>query len=361
MKLTRDSAKAGASSIDRNFWKFCAETFGVAFTEVPLRQRATGSKMMADFETIKQEFLGVDAPNQETALFVRLRMKKADMEDPNVRCHYDEDEGLIRFSPEELQSWFQPILDNGFQLIRKQIDAVKKARLPRVQNIVLTGGLAANSYVEQTFKALVREHSGGNISCLVPERAWSAICRGAALHARDKTIVSHRRARDNLGYPIHVPFENGVHIEQDRIKLTSGMRAKNQMQWSIRRGQRISRSTRAQLHLYAEFSDDRSRKQVRATQEIFLNQEDDPPTRLDDSCLRLGTLEMDLTDPARKARAKATKANGHKNGTTSLDMKIEVYPADDKGVLVWRAVAGPRLEVGKVKLEYHADTAARKR
>jgi hypothetical protein len=319
--------------------------------------RASGSKMMAEFEKIKQEFLGTHHGQQELALAVPLRMKKVDMSDENVKQHYDEDEGSILFSAEDLQSWFQPVLDIGFQLVRDQIAAVKKAKMPRVECIVLTGGLAANGFVIYSFKKFAEEELGG-IDCLVPERAWSAICRGAALHAYDRSMVLSRRIRDNLGYPIHKSWKEGVHHEEDRLETPSGTRAKNQMHWAIRRGQKISKTTSIDMQLYAEFSKKDVKNAVEVTQDIFTNRDDDPPERLDETCDYLGTLKMDLTVAAKDEQKKVRKASGSDPDNIKLDVRIKAAPGDEKGVLVWRGVAGRQKQVGKVRLEFEAEPGA---
>lgn len=93
-----EGAKIGATTVDREWWRFCQEKFGAAFDNVPPKLRATGSKMMVEFEDLKQRFQGTHVQKQDKEMFVTLRMADIDMSDPEVQSHWDEDEDNIRFT-----------------------------------------------------------------------------------------------------------------------------------------------------------------------------------------------------------------------------------------------------------------------
>lgn len=87
--------KAGATSIDRALWEWCESIFGIAFTEVPLQKRVTGSVFMNSFEAYKQAFSGAHCEDQEEEMYLPLRMEKVDMGDEQCASRYSKDDKTI--------------------------------------------------------------------------------------------------------------------------------------------------------------------------------------------------------------------------------------------------------------------------
>jgi hypothetical protein len=94
--------------------------------------------------------------------------------------------------------------------------------------------LSNSSYVQYRIKEFVAKRFGNSVTVIIPESPTSAICRGAAIHARERNLVLYRKSRDSLGIMGHVTFAPEKHEERDRIVVPGvGDRADNQMKWSI--------------------------------------------------------------------------------------------------------------------------------
>ena len=102
---------------------------------------------------------------------------------------------------------------------------------------MLAGGLSCSVYVFDAFQNFIDETFGKKdkdkvelISCLKP---WSAIARGAVIHALEKPVM-YRRSRDHIGLCVHEKFVPRKHSINDRFECPlRGSRAANQMAWSV--------------------------------------------------------------------------------------------------------------------------------
>jgi hypothetical protein len=162
-----------------------------------------------------------------------------------------------------------------------------------------------------------------------------------------------------MGYPIHVPFDGTKHLAEDRFELASGTRAKNVMHWAISRGKKIYPNTKVTLDVYSEFRGIDYTKKLPVTQHLYQNGDEEPPERLDNDCKLMGTLRMDMTELVGAERKRLRKENnGRDRNNITIDLKMECSPGSEKGLLVRRAISGQRREIGKVALEFAADTIA---
>lgn len=97
--------------------------------------------------------------------------------------------------------------------------------------------MASSPYLQDNFKEyVVQELDRDDIEVVIPERAWSAIARGAAIRGleSEKAPILFRRARDNIGIVVHEKWDAVKHETQDYTTCPlHGPRAKNQMRWHI--------------------------------------------------------------------------------------------------------------------------------
>jgi hypothetical protein len=115
------------------------------------------------------------------------------------------------------------------------------------QTIILCGGLGESKYVFNRLKLFIDSFFGeGKVRLVNPPRAWSAVARGAAMHALREKSVMYRRSRDHIGMVVHCDFQPEVHRCEDKFfcPIMKVYRAKNQMKWLIKKGSRPIFSSR---------------------------------------------------------------------------------------------------------------------
>ena len=88
--------KCGSTSIDRAFWQFLEDKFGVSFTTLPAKKTASGTPFMNAFEDIKRDFKGRHVEEQTYEVPLKMKVKLEDNE--HLGLYYDDEEDMVRFT-----------------------------------------------------------------------------------------------------------------------------------------------------------------------------------------------------------------------------------------------------------------------
>ncbi|QDS68467.1 hypothetical protein FKW77_010834 [Venturia effusa] len=153
------------------------------------------------------------------------------------------DDDTITLKANSVKTIFDIVINKISHLVDKQVEESKDND---VDAILLVGGFGANKYLHNRLKL---SNKSQNIQVLQVNGAWSSICRGATLWGlenstrRDagasKTVAS-RLARYSYGHCWNVIFDPSIHRIEDRVVGMDGViRATNQMNWVIKKGDRI--------------------------------------------------------------------------------------------------------------------------
>ena len=181
-----EGGKIGGTTIDRNFFEFLNTKFGDAFTNVSPRKTTIGSAMFQTFEELKRDFRGCHAENK--TYHVPLKMK-IDPGDDKLKHWYDDEDDMVVFTSQDMESFFESVVKSAFRLVKLQVKRTRAAGMPPVQSIVLAGGLGSSPYVKYRLEQFVKEHMKGKAEIVTPRRPWSAVCRGACIRALEKPPV----------------------------------------------------------------------------------------------------------------------------------------------------------------------------
>ncbi|KAK6353146.1 hypothetical protein TWF696_005136 [Orbilia brochopaga] len=191
------------------------------------------SRMMTDFEDIKYAFS--DEDDQEIFTVTAIGLSEI----AQKRAGVDE-EGFLTLTRDVVRQMFDPTITSILTHISNQIrDA--KARDQRVKMILLVGGFGRSPYLLRRVREWVVTE-GHHIEVLQPPEAWTAIARGAVMHGLENQIVKHRIARRSYGVCIDAVYERGVHSADAKYwdDCDNIFRARDQMEWFIRKGIQIS-------------------------------------------------------------------------------------------------------------------------
>ncbi|KAG0593064.1 hypothetical protein KC19_1G303000 [Ceratodon purpureus] len=194
----------GGTYVDSRFIEFLESKIGRCFPECILKHRNVYGQLMKEWECTKSYFdcgqgtTTVNLPN-------RLAMEW-ERSNPGSQEY-----GEVEISFKELQSIFDPIVQENLDLIQRQLAEVGS----KVRFLVLVGGFTESPYllhrIKQTFGAMVE-------SIICPPNPGSAICQGAVALALNPGAVVSRICKRTYGYEIHRRFEKGVDpIEKLRV------------------------------------------------------------------------------------------------------------------------------------------------
>ncbi|KAI0833091.1 actin-like ATPase domain-containing protein [Hypoxylon sp. FL0890] len=176
-------------------------------------------------------------------------------------------DGRIHFTESDLHKAFTGVLTDIQKLIDGQINSGKQRGLS-ITGIILVGGLGSSPCLYDTLAA---KYAKQHISILQSSGMGprTAISRGAVfkgfLTTRDEAdqvnvyippvVVTSTVSRANFGIEFQTRFEEGKHLEQDRMwdDREEVWRASNQMHWYLRKGDDVSKSNPVRAKWYRTF------------------------------------------------------------------------------------------------------------
>ncbi|KEF59307.1 uncharacterized protein A1O9_04151 [Exophiala aquamarina CBS 119918] len=358
-----EGGKCGATWIDRNLHKLMQERFATAFTSLPSTKTGAQSIFMETFEGIKRDFNGNNG--EERVYELPLKMKRLDEDDPEMAEIYDFEEDLVRITDADIEAMFDPVVEKMFELVRKQLRSVQKAKVPPVRTIVLCGGLGSSSYMKKRLQNLIDCELKGKPELVVPPRPWSAIVRGAVIRGLEKSPVTYRRCRHHIGVTVHEKFVEGVHCADDLFFCPKeGRRAKNKMLWHVKRGEKVSANLKRPIQCYVVVHEtDISKSEYIVYQDFYASESKDAPERIDSEAdetdvWKVGRMKINLVKAVGPERARLKAQTGRYPAHLAFDITLELTLGSDKGVLQIEAKQGRKV-FGMVSIEYEYDPAHR--
>jgi hypothetical protein len=102
---------------------------------------------------------------------------------------------------------------------------------------VLCGGLANSLYVQGELQSLCKDELDGEVKIVIPQDAWSAIARSAALRGlRPQSTIESRRCRRSYGVSTHRKFVEGQDPEEQAFNCPiTGKRLDGVMKWHVKK------------------------------------------------------------------------------------------------------------------------------
>ncbi|KAI4264735.1 MAG: hypothetical protein L6R42_000173 [Xanthoria sp. 1 TBL-2021] len=274
--------------------------------------------------------------------------------------------GRIHFASSDVQKAFASPFRGIEALVDGQINKITERSLT-VTGIILVGGLGSSPYLYQHLR---RRYEGKKIEVLQSTgiRPRTAICRGAIfkgfldapsteqankeapnISVRSKVSVVSTIARLSLGVAFDEDFEEGKHRPEDRYrnKLEGVWRARNQMEWYVRKGDNVSKAQPKKNNFYRSYGTSKdftgSMRDI-----IFQCDEDDPPSRLTKGIQELCSIKCDLDIPY-DALEDLEGAGGRKLKKFEYDIEMIPSGASNEFSILYK---GERLASQNARIEF---------
>ncbi|KAG0603397.1 hypothetical protein M758_10G090700 [Ceratodon purpureus] len=204
----------GGTYVDSRFIEFLEGRVGRCFHECILKHRSVYGQLIKEWECTKSYF---DCGQSTTTINVPSKLamewEKSDQE-TGITNPGGEDYGEFEMSYKEMQSIFDPVVQENLDLIHRQlVEAGGKVKV-----LVLVGGFTESPYllrkIKQSCGAMAQ-----NIIC--PPNPGSAICQGAVALALNPNAVVSRICKRTYGFAAQRPFEKGLDPDW-KMKLIDG-------------------------------------------------------------------------------------------------------------------------------------------
>ncbi|KAJ4352430.1 uncharacterized protein N0V89_007778 [Didymosphaeria variabile] len=241
-----------------------------------LKRRAK-SRMLREYENgLKRAFSGTD--------------KEYTVELPGVDDNEKEgiDNEMITLKPRVLRTLFDHVINQIVVLVENQVDEAQVDG-QRVKAILLVGGFGTNHYMH---KRLKDAHNKEGIEVFKVTNGWSSICRGAATWGVEHSLnnplttrtVAARIARFSYGNCWCVPFDSSKgHLDIDKQRLPDQNYewwAVNQMEWILKKGERIQDGHRFHTRYHSKVQEKRPfEKEYAFGGQLYFCAQNDPPSR----------------------------------------------------------------------------------
>ncbi|KAK1783177.1 hypothetical protein QBC45DRAFT_466942 [Copromyces sp. CBS 386.78] len=208
----------------------------------------------------------------------------------------------VTFTSKEIEDVFNPVIDKINHLIHRQAVAVKEKYNIYPKYVILVGGFGRCKYLFEKVKAMKDRLLSEEIEVLQARGAdpWTAICRGAVLHASASTgigsifiKVDARISRASYGVKMLDRWDPRMHKEVDKTwcDVQQVWQAKDQMDWFLREGEDISTKKPIKKSFYLTFSpNDNPTLETM----IYLTTVSPPPHRAESTVKSLCSIKWDM-------------------------------------------------------------------
>ncbi|RMY09904.1 hypothetical protein D0868_03980 [Hortaea werneckii] len=230
--------------------------------------------------------------------------------------------GYLFMSASDVESIFEPILGKVISLVDRQIRSVQDLG-ETVSALILVGGFGQSACLAKCLHWQISK-SSPSIGVLQPLNAWTAVVRGAVLRGLEgQELVLSRKARRHYGIAASQDFDERIHSADVKYwdHFQQCWKAKDQMQWYIKKGETVPSDEPILFSFYRCFS---MAFNKHASNELIVCEDDDAPSQLNARTRTICVMQSDLTDvPAPKWHQKHGLNGPYKRLNYKLGMQIE--------------------------------------
>ncbi|KAI7260445.1 actin-like ATPase domain-containing protein [Hortaea werneckii] len=304
----------GAAFLNLAFEKFVQKKLGnKAFFELRFNKPKTWLTALNYFEDhVKRNF---NPAQKDTDFYVPL----PNFED-NAKAGIED--GFLCVNQKDASKIFKPIVSQIIDLVEGQVSSVH-ALGQKVKALILVGGFGQSEFLATCLRKRFSERDP-TIEVLQPANAWTAVVRGAVLRGLEgNELVLSRKARRHYGTIVNPNFDSAIHPQsvKFRDKWEECWRARDQMQWFIRKGDTISSSEPVVFPFCRSFGRNSSRITV---DDLIVCDDDEAPTQTNDKTRSICSMRADLKDvPSYLWHQKYSAAGPYKRLSYNQGMQIE--------------------------------------
>ncbi|KAK6501249.1 hypothetical protein TWF481_009090 [Arthrobotrys musiformis] len=311
--------KCGSSYIDEAFLRLLRKKIGPQFDDSRIWNKkdiGRGSALMKTFDSIKRSF----GQTTNDVWFIELPVDVEDDEPNGIM------ENELEFTATELQQLFDPVVNQVVALVEDQVSIIEGAR-NQVSAIFLVGGFGESHYLYQTLVNWANRRSPP-LTVINPQESWSAIMRGAVVHALNPAIRS-RRLRQHYGFEAGVPFNPKIHSRTRAYTCPfGGLFAHGEVKWTGKMGEDCSEARELVFPLYYAVTSHADLLKCSATI-LYGSRKSSAPTFVEDD----GTVNADFSSVSLNSVPSTYRRVGSdivKFYQVSFQVRMKLQSADVK-------------------------------
>ncbi|KAG0610978.1 hypothetical protein M758_7G105700 [Ceratodon purpureus] len=224
----------GGTYVDARFMEFLHKTIGPCLQECIDEQPSICSQLIPVWEHMKADFGDTGTVGESTDINLPVKVvRKWEECDRRMglpaRNSYDE----LEVSYQEMQSIFDPIVEQNLHLIAQQLE-----QAGGVKTLVVVGGFAGSPYLMDC----IRNRFAGIVPQIIsPPNPGSAVCQGAVMLALNPGTVLSRVCKKTYGIEFHPSFDENLDLPKYKYKRkgSSGFKCNKRFRIYVRKGDKV--------------------------------------------------------------------------------------------------------------------------
>nr|XP_020463196.1 heat shock 70 kDa protein 12A isoform X5 [Monopterus albus] len=216
----------GSIGIDYEFEKLLCKIFGQDFVDqFKIKRPAAWVDLMIAFESRKR----AAAPDRTNPLNINLPFSFIDyykkfrghsvehaLRKSNVDFVKWSSQGMLRMSPDAMNSLFKPTIDH---IIQHLTELFEKPEVSNIKFLFLVGGFAESPLLQQAVQNMLQ----GRSRIIIPHDVGLTILKGAVLFGLDPSVIKVRRSPLTYGVGVLNRFVEGKH-PPEKLLVKDGTR-----------------------------------------------------------------------------------------------------------------------------------------
>ena len=307
---TSSGGLCGGTYVDQRYMEFLHRTIGPCLQECISQHLNIYAQLIQAWEHRKTSFgdrasvgesTDINLPNKVVAEWEKFDQR---MGNP-PRDSYDD----LEISYQEMQSIFDPVIEQNMQLIAHQLAQVKGVKV-----LVVVGGFAGSPYLMER----IRESFGKIVPQIIsPPNPGSAVCQGAVMLALNPDTVVSRVCKKTYGIEFTPTFDKKRDLPKYKIKVDGVSKCSNRFEIYVKKGDKVD----VDACISRNFSPlHRGQKAIKF--QLFSSYETDPRYTVGDGVRKEGEIEIDISMDMKLDKARTVKVSLFFGGS-SMEIKAE--------------------------------------
>ncbi|KAK6543449.1 hypothetical protein TWF694_000196 [Orbilia ellipsospora] len=238
-------AKCGSSYVDEAFLKHLRRKIGPSFDDENVwtqKHIGKGSSLMKSFDSIKKSL----GQTSNDIWFLELPVHVEDDENAGIM------DNELELTLQDLKDLFDPVVEETIKLVESQVNIVRATCGDnKLSTVFLVGGFGESQYLYQRLVEWAQQQNPPLV-VVNPSESWSAIMRGAVIHAlQSRSTVTSRRLRQHYGFACSLPFDNSEHDITDATECPfGGWYLRDSVEWAAKRGEECESTREIKFPVY---------------------------------------------------------------------------------------------------------------
>ena len=306
---TSSGGLCGGSYVDKEFMEFLHRKIP-CLQECITQQPSIYGQLVQAWEHTKTSFGDRATVGESTDINLpsKVAMK---WEDYNRRMGIPERDSYdeLEVSFQEMQSIFDPVIEQNIQLIANQLQRVGKVKV-----LVVVGGFAGSPYLMDRIK---KRFAGIVPQIVSPPNPGSAVCQGAVMLALNPDTVLSRVCKKTYGFSHYDDYDEKLDLPMYRAVIDGVVKCSKRFSIYVRKGDKVDVNHSISKVFYPPYPGQKT-----LTFPLFSSDMRDPRYTVGDGTRKEGEIKIDISKDMMLETGRQVKVSLFFGGS-SMEIKAE--------------------------------------